>query len=246
MARDHALALSATPGRAFLRLYRWDPATLSLGRNEPAAERIDRQAVRRAGIGLVRRPTGGRSVLHHRELTYSVALALPDAGGARQCYLAINRALHRGLAHLGVAADIAGQPGGRRLPGPDAGPCFRSPAPGELVANGRKLVGSAQARIGRALLQHGSILVDDDQVRIPDLLRHDAPALSMEISPDIPPATLSELMPGPPPPWVELEDALIRGFREELAGTWTEAASRPEGETRLVERYASEAWTWRR
>lgn len=246
MARDHALALSAEPGRAFLRLYRWAPATLSLGRNEPAAERIDRQAVRRAGIGLVRRPTGGRAVLHDRELTYAVALALPDAGGVRAFYLTINRALHRGLARLGVRAEIAGEPEERPLPGPDAGPCFRSPAPGELVARGRKLVGSAQARIGRALLQHGSILVHDDQMRIRDLLRRDGPGLSMEASPHIPPATLSESMPGAPPPWAELEDAVIRGFREELGGTWTEAAFRPEGETRLVERYASEAWTWRR
>ena len=159
MARDHALAELVGHGEAVLRLYRWSPATLSLGRNEPFGEIHRRLLASRPDVGVVRRPTGGRAVLHDHELTYGVAAPVSAFGGLRAAYRSINRALVEGLGRLGVAARLAG-PGA--LPS-GAGVCFADSAEGEVVAGGRKLVGSAQRRIGGAFLQHGSLLLDDDQ-----------------------------------------------------------------------------------
>ncbi|MGD2071150.1 MAG: hypothetical protein PVI57_20955 [Gemmatimonadota bacterium] len=246
MARDHALASTLPPGSAVLRLYRWAVPTLSLGRNEPARGRYEPGRAREAGIDLVRRPTGGRAVLHWRELTYAAVLPLRALGGVREAYVTLNRALRWGLAALGVPAAIAGEVDGRRAPAPDAGPCFREPAPGEVVAGGRKLVGSAQARIGRALLQHGSILLADDQ-RLIDAVRgkgrDDDPASEAES----PPATLGDLL-GRPVPWETLADAVEAGFREQLGGRWRSAPATPDPdeEARLEAKYRSPTWTWRR
>lgn len=246
MARDHALALTLPRGSAVLRLYRWAVPTLSLGRNEPARGRYDPALARKAGIDLVRRPTGGRAVLHWRELTYAVVLPLRALGGVREAYVTLNRALRRGLSTLGVPAAIAGEVEGRRAPAPDAGPCFNEPAPGEVVAGGRKLVGSAQARIGRALLQHGSILLADDQ-RLIDAVRGTARCDDPHPGTEAPPATVEELLDRPVP-WETLADAVEAGFREHLGGSWRSApaAPDPDEEVRLEARYRSPAWTWRR
>src|SRR3989441_10488252 len=78
------LAETARTGRAFLRLYRFDPPCLSLGRNEPAAARYDRAAIARRGLDVVRRPTGGRAVWHEHEVTYAVAAPIATFGGLRE------------------------------------------------------------------------------------------------------------------------------------------------------------------
>lgn len=249
MARDHALALTLPSRSAVIRVYRWERPTLSLGRNEPAVDVYDGEAARAAGIDVVRRPTGGRAVLHHRELTYGVVMPVRSHGGVREAYLALNRALRRGLASVGVPAEIAGESGTGRTPAPDAGPCFRAPAPGELVARGRKLVGSAQARMGRVLLQHGSILVEDDQDRLDRLVMPGRG--TQEGGPSGPvtgPATLAEVLQGDVPDWKTLGDAVTGGIRAELGGRWegSEPAIDPEVEARLLERYRSHTWTWRR
>ena len=144
MAVDHALAACSSPGEAVLRIYRWGCPTVSFGRNEPALDRYDPARGHSAGIEFVRRPTGGRAVLHDRELTYAAVLPCPTPGGLRATYGLINRGLVEALCSLGVPAAMAA---GRGLhTGPDAGPCFDEPAPGEVTVAGRKLVGSAQAR----------------------------------------------------------------------------------------------------
>src|SRR5690606_17502269 len=102
------------------------------------------RAVASRAVDFVRRPTGGRAVLHDRELTYAVVVPHRALGGPRAAYRAINEALVMGLRALGVDASVSER--GRVLP-PDAGPCFQVAAPGEVVADGRKLVGSAQARL---------------------------------------------------------------------------------------------------
>ena len=236
MARDHALALGLAAGRAALRLYSWDIPTLSLGRNEPARGRYDATRARALGIGIVRRPTGGRAVLHWRELTYAVAFparlpATPSATlGARTVYHWINTRLALALASVGVPAEIA--PAARSVAPPDAGACFRSAAPGEVVAGGCKLVGSAQVRIEGGLLQHGSILIEDDQGLLAELgVPGSGPA----------PATLCSLL-GRPPAAGELEGALLAAFDAPVVEDPLPCASERE----LEERYRSEEWTWRR
>ena len=239
MARDHALARTLPPGRCVLRLYRWDAPTVSFGRNEPALGRYD--PARCPGeVDFVRRPTGGRAVLHHRELTYAVVAPAGALGGFRRGYRLINRALVRSLSFLGVRAELADGTGST-LP-PDAGPCFRSPAEGEVTASGRKLVGSAQARLEGVLLQHGSVLLDGTQESL-ELLKGDR---ETEDGPWA--VTLADLLGGPPS-WEAVADALEEGFSRALGGTWErgEMEAPADGVARsLRERYRSDAWTWRR
>jgi len=240
MAADEALAESVAAGGApVLRFYRWRPACLSLGRNQPGAGAYDRAAIRARGLEVVRRPTGGRAVLHARELTYSVAVPVGMGGSPRQAYCAVDRALVAGLRRLGVDATL--QPrDGRRAPVPSLAPCFAEPVEGEVVAGGRKLVGSAQRRLGAVLLQHGSLPIHDDQTSVAGLLaKADAP-------PD-PPGTLADLL-GREPAWEELAAALAAGWTQAvgpLAASDLSASELDRVEV-LRARYAAPAWTWHR
>lgn len=242
MAVDQALFESAqAEGRPALRFYRWDPACLSLGRNQ-ATLAPTRAAT--PGRDLVRRPTGGMAVLHDDELTYAVAARVATFGSPRRAYLAIHRALVAGLRRLGVAAAVAsGSPdsSARRV----AAVCFRSAAPGEVVVHGRKLVGSAQRYERRAVLQHGSILLAGQQERVRALL---GLAESAEQDGAGAPATLAELL-GTPPGWNDLLPALCAGFEQSLGIRLArdQLSARERARVRaLVPHYASEAWTWRR
>lgn len=242
MAVDEALAGSVRAGGPpVLRVYRWSPPCLSLGRNQPT-DGYDRDEIRGRGLDVVRRPTGGRAVLHHRELTYSVAMRDGVLGGPRQSYAAINRALVAGLARLGVSARL--QPAGAaRAPVPSLAPCFEQPVEGEVTAGGRKLVGSAQRRDRGVLLQHGSLPIEDDQSAVAALLRPEARGAA----PDAP-ATLAELL-GAPPPWETLVRALAAGWEEALGvrllkdDLTAEEITSAEGHRA---RYEDPAWTWHR
>jgi len=149
-------------GRTDLRFYAWAKPTASLGYSQQAAEVLDLDACRELGIDIVRRITGGKMVLHHHEVTYSLCssdsetftASLPDS------YRKISRALIEGLRGLGLVAGLAAS-----TPPHYARsnlPCFSSPARDEIVVEEKKLVGSAQKRVGPRFLQHGSILLGDD------------------------------------------------------------------------------------
>lgn len=254
MAVDHALMERARSGAACVRLYGWDPPCLSLGRNQPARGRYPRDPSDRHGADVVRRPTGGRAVYHHREVTYAVVAPLRLWGGLRESYRRINAALARGLRALGVPVDVQGRRGRDRSPGPSTRACFRDPLPGELVVRGRKLVGSAQWRNGGALLQHGSILLDDDQARAEELRMggrgegsgaREGPG-GRPAGPEAAALTgcLEEL-----PSRGRLEDALCGGFIRELELEGRELPDSAEVFGRaqdLLDRYRAEEWTWRR
>lgn len=248
MARDHALARTLGEGEAVLRFYTWRRPTLSLGRNEPARGAWSDSALAAQQIEVVRRPTGGRAVLHDGELTYAVVVPLGGRPKLRALYRAINEALVDGLSAYGVGASVVGDEG---VVGPlDGGPCFMGPAPGEVSAHGRKLVGSAQARVEGRLLQHGSILLRDDQRRI-EALRAPAGARGSR-GPTIAPATLDELLGKAPRP-DDLVAPLVHGFRRRFPGDWPDGDERGTltdearaAEAGLLSRYRSAEWTWRR
>jgi lipoate-protein ligase A len=252
MAVDEALMAGARRGRVTLRLYRWDPPCLSFGRNQRARGRYDVRAAADRGIEIVRRPTGGRAVFHHRELTYSVTAPAGLWGGLRASYLRINRALLRGLASIGAQVTEAERRPGERSPTPGTRACFRDPLPGEITAGGRKLVGSAQWRDRGALLQHGSLLLHDDQATAEELRlasgERDGSAGRPGDGTRVRAAALSDLLervPGPD----ELSEALRLGFAEELGVEVLDApADLPDGALveRLEARYRDPAWTWRR
>lgn len=164
MQFDELLAhqLASGTGRQTVRVYRWKPWAVSLGYNQNAGD-IDATRCGRDGVEIVRRPTGGRAILHAEELTYSVVM-LAGRKGVLEMYNAISRALVRGLSIFGV--DVAlqkSQPDFQsRYRDAASVPCFTSSARYEIEWKGRKLVGSAQRRYGNAgldvVLQHGSIL----------------------------------------------------------------------------------------
>jgi lipoate-protein ligase A len=169
MAIDQALLERAGRlGERWLRLYSWAPHCLSFGRHERAAVRYDRGRIERLGLDTVRRPTGGRAVWHARELTYAVAAPAAELGGLRRAYLTIHRMLLVALRRLGVDAALADA---GPVVGLDAGACFSAPVGGEVLVGGRKAIGSAQVRAGGGLLQHGSVLLEDDQSVVQGLMR---------------------------------------------------------------------------
>jgi lipoate-protein ligase A len=155
---------------AVLRLYGWSSPTLSIGYTQNLAS-IDTAACAARGIDVVRRPTGGRAVLHFNELTYSVVMMSPLHAGS-EAYREIHVALQAGLRRLGVAATFErSQPDfSKHYKAEQSVACFSAAARHELEVDGKKLVGSAQRRFGDVLLQHGSILLTEDHKAIVDLL----------------------------------------------------------------------------
>lgn len=155
MQRDVALMDSAgSGGTPAVRFYTWSPPTLSLGRFQPEDD-VDRVACARLGVDVARRPTGGRALLHGADLTYAIALAQPDgrAGTVDALYATLADGLVAGLRRIGVVAAVA------RHMGPDGPVCFTGQLGADLRVGSRKLCGSAQVRRGRAVLQHGAILL---------------------------------------------------------------------------------------
>ena len=165
MAIDQALLLSCEGGNGgfpVLRFYWWTVPTLSLGAKEDVKKAADTEACRHNNIAIVRRITGGRAVLHHRELTYSITGPIgtpPYIGSILDSYQRIAGAMRKGFADLGAELDFT--PGSRHSGGAHL-PCFAAPGRFELAYQGRKVVGSAQRRLKRSALQHGSILQYSD------------------------------------------------------------------------------------
>jgi lipoate-protein ligase A len=240
MALDEALLERAREsGQAVFRVYTWADPTLSFGRNQTALGVYDATRAEAEGVAVVRRLTGGRALLHHREVTYSVTAPLTLGASLRESYDRINRLVVAGLRRLGVAVEVAVPR--ERAPAPSVAPCFERPAAGELVFAGRKLVGSAQWRDVGALLQHGSILVEDDQPMIT--------VLSGNVVPPAPPAaTLSSAL-GRTPGAEEVADALfdaVRSLECECADRIELDATLQTGIRRALDRYRDDRWTWRR
>lgn len=175
MAMDESMALAAEQNefQPTLRLYCWQPYTISMGYHQHQ-EDIDLVKCRQAGIGLVRRPTGGRAILHAEEITYSVVLPASSRFYSEQIltsYKTISNALVAGLMLLSPAirfeqTDKALKTNYTR--GFDNLPCFSSSIQYEISANDKKLVGSAQRRFKNALLQHGAILIGPEHLNLVD------------------------------------------------------------------------------
>jgi lipoate-protein ligase A len=172
MAMDQALAEAAASGEAppTLRFYRWQPPAVSLGRHQPITD-VDAEVVEQLGYDIVRRPTGGRAILHTDELTYAVTAAADEprlSGSLMDAYLRLSNALLAGLQRVGLNADKAG---GDVRAGPNvSAACFEVPSAYEITAHGRKLIGSAQSRRAGYVLQHGSLPLVGDIGRLVDVL----------------------------------------------------------------------------
>lgn len=235
MALDHALCEDAErTGRVFLRLYRFDPPCLSFGRNEPARACYDPALVARLGLDVVRRPTGGRTVWHEHELTYAVAAPLAAFGSLAAMYLAIHARLAAALRALGARATLA--PDRRIARPPDRqGPCFATSVAGEVLIDGKKVIGSAQLRRGSAFLQHGSILLDGAQDMIRAVEGGRGRSRAVERC-----TTLSAAL-GRPVTFHEVAEAIVAAWGEVRASA---ALHRPPPTSTAW--FSDPAWTWRR
>ncbi len=244
MACDVALmARARRTGESVFRVYAWERPTLSFGRHEAARRHYDAHAIAAAGVELVRRPTGGRALLHHREVTYSITAPVVPGDSLTRSVRRFNLLLLRALRALGVDARAAGASRAMR---PEGAACFTVPSAGELTLDGRKLVGSAQVRQDGALLQHGSLLLDDDQGRIAAFTigHYLAPA---------PTASLRGAL-GPKATYPAVRDALLQAVISECGARsaeepvfTTEEALR--GDLRLddaLAQFRDATWTWRR
>ena len=225
MAIDEAItrAIAADAAPPTLRFYAWAPPCVSLGRNQPITD-LDLARIAGLGYQVVRRPTGGRAILHTDELTYSL-IAAPEhplvAGSVLDSYLRISKGLVAGLRQLGIRAEPA--PGSNRAgPGVSAA-CFEVPSAYEIIArddgggDGRKILGSAQARHPRSVLQHGSLPLIGDLTRMVECLAVADPAEAAALRASLTghAATVEELT-GRPVSFDEAADALSAGIAEAL------------------------------
>ncbi|TMQ72849.1 MAG: hypothetical protein E6K80_01700 [Candidatus Eisenbacteria bacterium] len=178
MRRDAMLLANAEAGAPpVLRLFSFHPHGITLGAREHPEDTLDLERCRRDGIPWAVRPTGGRAIFHAEEWTYSLAAPIDDrawGGTQAEAYRRASALVAASLGRLGIPATMALSQ--RRAPGAGAA-CFASAARHEIEAHGRKLVGSAQRRTRRALLQQGSVLLGDGHLRLADYLRGVDPEL---------------------------------------------------------------------
>jgi lipoate-protein ligase A len=257
MAADEAILESSGRGETppTLRLYAWSPPCLSLGYAQPLSD-VDLAALEQRGWELVRRPTGGRAILHTDELTYSVAGPLDEprlAGGVLESYRILAAALLRALQLLGIPAQADEKPAAAAPQGaqPNQNPvCFEVPSNYEITVGGKKLIGSAQARRKEGVLQHGSLPLHGDLTRIVQaLIFPDPQAQARAAERLLQRATTVERVLGRPLEWEQAAQAFAQAFAETLNLQLLPGDLTPEerrrAEALLAEKYASPAWTGR-
>ncbi|MCZ6636190.1 MAG: biotin/lipoate A/B protein ligase family protein [bacterium] len=256
MAADEAVVRSVEKGDSSptFRVYGWKPPAVSFGYAQRVRREIDPQACQDKGIDIVRRPTGGRAVLHWNELTYSVLCRADDpllGGTIQEAYRKISTCLVAGIQHLGIDAQF--EPRRQTIPSPRGKdltlPCFSSTAQYEIILNGRKLLGSAQKRFGPMLLQHGSLLLGPEHKQIVDLIPAKKETLKTRFRTELETHTTSlyEVL-NRPVSFKEIATALRRGLLETLHITLMDAplskAETESAERLVAEKYSTDTWTF--
>ncbi len=249
MAVDEAILEHVERGQALptLRLYAWDPPCLSLGYAQSFAE-VDRAALEREGWQVVRRPTGGRAILHTDELTYAVIGPSSDPrlrGSVLESYRRLSQALIRALQELGVAVQVQEEtlPGGT-----STNPmCFEVPSAYEITVFGKKLIGSAQARRREGVLQHGSLPLYGDLARITRGLRFPNEEARQEAARRLRQrATTLEEALGHRLEWEEVAQTFVRAFEQTFDLHFLIADLQPSERQRaaalVAEKYAHPSW----
>lgn len=252
MAVDDMLRTWFRPGvdRPIVRLYSWQPACLTLGYGQSAAD-VDWDACREAGVDVVRRPTGGRAVLHDRELTYAVIAAIDDpsiGGSISASYRAIATGLLAGLVGLGVSANLTPGDGGGDLAARRSGACYAAATRSEITREGRKLVGSAQLRRQGVLLQHGSLPLAPGRWPLGQLLRRqpaaDLSAHLRQVSTTVADAMGQALTA--PAAAERFGPAFAAGLAIDLVADQLTAAELDQAAALVVDQYQTGGWTYRR
>jgi len=201
-----------------LRLYSWNPYCVSLGHAQSVAD-VNLQALKEKGWGLVRRPTGGKAILHADEITYAIIAPedeLRVSGTVLESYQRLSKALLAALIILGIQADSKPKESANRRS--SINPiCFESPSDYEITFSGKKIIGSAQARRLQGVLQHGSIPLFGDIARIARILNYTSLADQKEAEKNLrlKAGTLKDIT-HKKISWRDISEALINGFSKEL------------------------------
>jgi lipoate-protein ligase A len=255
MAVDEAILEGIQSGDSppTLRFYDWQPATLSLGIAQPLSD-VDLDALHARGWDMVRRPTGGRAILHTDELTYSVIGSVDEprlVGGVIESYRRLSMGLLGALEFLALPVKQQASNGANGHAPLDPNPvCFEVPSDYEITMDGKKLVGSAQARRKGGVLQHGSLPLFGDIARITEVLRYPDEAARQSSAERVRSraATVEEGL-GRAVSFAEAADAFLHGFSTVLNLDFEEGQlSEQEEEAALrweQERYAALRWTER-
>ncbi len=251
MACDEAVGEEVRAGAdPVVRFFRWQPHAFSFGYSQRIANEIDVDRVRAAGLGLVRRQTGGRGVFHAEEITYSVICTQDDPvaeGGITATYTRISQGLVAGLRALGVDAVMArhADPSVPLRDREATVPCFGSTSRAEILVAGRKLVGSAQHRMRDLMLQHGSILMGPTHKEIVGFLKTGERARERYRS-LLEASTISMREAGWSGSYEDASTALGAGLAKTLALEWTggELSSREIERTEQLaeDKYGADWW----
>lgn len=250
MAVDEAILESVYNGSSppTLRLYAWQPACLSLGHAQRVSE-ANIEVLDQQGWDLVRRPTGGRAILHVDELTYSVIAHQSEPrvrGGVLESYLRLSKALLDALHRLGLSPEANENPSENKPPEPNP-VCFEVPSNYEITVNGKKLIGSAQARRKEGLLQHGALPLYGDLTRIITVLNFKDPAAQADAKVRLlAHATTVERELGQTVTWTQASHAFQDAFQSVLnlnlqPGQLTEAET-GRAQQLISEKYAHPSW----
>ncbi|KAF0151281.1 MAG: biotin/lipoate A/B protein ligase [Ignavibacteria bacterium] len=224
MNKDIELAQNCKSDEAYFRLYRWQPYCISLGANQ-SFDDIDLAKAKTDGIDVVKRPTGGRAILHAEEMTYSVILPLNYQYSPKEVYSLISTALIRGLDlydHRLAESELESvQPNFPILLEEASGVlCFASTAKNEVKFGGKKLIGSAQRKLNNIILQHGSILCGTFHQKLADYLNTEAKSKELlrdELSSR---TTEIETILNAKVDYGKLKECLVQGFEQEWQIKW--------------------------
>lgn len=254
MALDEAIleAVRTLDQPPTLRFYAWEPACLSLGHAQPIKD-VNLPSLTTNGWQVVRRPTGGRAILHTDELTYSIAAHQENpimTGGVLESYRRISLALVEGLRNLGINSNAESRYDLPEGSVQNAAVCFEVPSNYEITANGRKLIGSAQARRGLGVLQHGSLPLFGDLARITQVLKFESLAEQGSARQRLlDHAATAEAILGYQPTWQQAAQAMTSAFADQLD---IQLVPGEPSEPELIrargleaEKYANAAWTYR-
>ncbi len=253
MAVDEAIleSVSVKTQLPTLRLYDWAPYTLSLGHAQPVSD-VDLASLKDHNWSLVRRPTGGRAILHADELTYSVCAPMDDpvlSGSVLESYQKISKALLSGLEHVGIQADSI-QKKSEESDFVHDPVCFQFPSDYEITFKGKKLIGSAQARKKNGVLQHGAIPIFGDITRIIEVLNFSDSESKIKVKNRLlmRATTINDSL-GKELSWFDLADAICEGFSDKLEIEFNRnslSAQELKRATQIYqEKYANDSWTMR-
>ncbi len=235
-----------------LRLYSWNPPCLSLGHAQPFKD-VDVERLKSRGWDVVRRVTGGRAILHTDELTYSVTGSADDpilAGGVLESYNRLSKALLHAVRALSLPVEVKEYESVGHASSVTNPVCFEVPSTYEITVNGKKLIGSAQARKKEGVLQHGSLPLTGDLTRICDaLVFENESARNTAKDRLLARATTVETVIGVETAWETAAQAFVRGFEAEL-GIQFERGEMSQSEIQraeelVKEKYAHASWTER-